>query len=266
MYRTTWIGVMAIGLTACAIETELPYDHDDRPLPCAAFALDYDATYHLDLPEGARIRDGAIGAGTIGVLADIDGTPWLVRFDAQTRDRIDALAIPRDDCEVQSITHADAAWLGLYVCSDQLEVRTLDRDLDLVTQLTSPGKGDAYVERFIAHDGDRLWLYELGALYRITPDNAAVEEVPFEPLTWGPTSGFDHEGWMHVFARDAFEGGMRNYLGVEDADTQERCLFDVEDTPGLELQPSMRTFVDDARVYALSPNGNLAEHLLTDLR
>ncbi len=89
---------------------------------------------------------------------------------------------------------------------------------------------------------------------------------PDEPLAWGPTSGFDRQGSTHVFARDAFEGGMRNYLGVEDADTQERCLFDVEDTPGLELQPAMRTFVSGPTVYALSPSGNLAEHLLTDLR
>ncbi len=272
MTRTHGLGLIAVALMACQAEVVAPLEDapidDARGLACDAFALDYDATYHLGLPPGARVVDAAIGGGTIGVIAVArDGRPALHRFDTQTKDHLGAQHVDVAGCTLTSLTRSPGAWLGAYACRDTIDVRDLERDTS-VARFAAPTGSVRGAPRFIAYDAARagLWLHD-GGLFRVALEaTASIEVIGHTPRAWGRASGFEHTGDKLLFVRAAPRGGAPGQLSVEDEATGERCIFDVGATPGLERQGAIRTFALGDRVFLLTQQGMLAELLLTDLR
>lgn len=260
-----FLSIAATCTVGCGANKVIPDEDDEEigdvvvALTCEDRVLEYAATDELPV-EGRPVA--ATFDGETLVLATIEGDDvTLSGFDAATLALSSSVDVVIDGCELTSITNGPDGLLAMASCATgHLELHAIDPAgaTTLVAELPPPEIGPPRAD---AHDG-QLWLFD-GQLY-VAPLSApgSYELLPHEPLAWGPTTSFDHVDDHHLYARDAFEGGMTNMLAIEDPATGERCLYDIEAVPGLTGMPGVMAVGHGRNILAIGPDGALARLVL----
>lgn len=263
--------VMCAWVVGCGTSTE---DRHSEPVAevgaCASFDLELVARHEIAAMAGdsTRLIAGAIGGGEIRVLLlKLDGpapVSEMLRLDPDDKSLLGRTSLSAPDCNVVSITHRTGEWLALAECgtpsASTATVLSID-DSGATTPLFSVTEPDA---RQLASDADgSFWINGYDGVFFAPSAGSSFEKLDMAPLGWGMTSGFDHFGDVLAFARDAREAGMANMLAFrKDAASAELCKFDVEGVPGFAGEENLVVFGDGSTVFALTPNGVLAELML----